>query len=83
MFLDGVRFGYCYLFKCMIVFVYFLLIKLNVQLCLFLLIGEDDYEGYDINRLRKFVDMTRMDKLIMVVYSRFFKCKLGKFKWEL
>lgn len=52
-------------------------------MCLFLLIGEDDYEGYDINRLRKFVDMTRMDKLIMVVYSRFFKCKLCIFKFEL
>ncbi|XP_061183428.1 neural-cadherin-like [Saccostrea echinata] len=32
--------------------------------------GEDDHEGYDINRLRKPADMTRMDKPIMATHSR-------------
>ncbi|XP_048742923.2 neural-cadherin-like isoform X4 [Ostrea edulis] len=32
--------------------------------------GEDDHEGYDINRLRKPADMTRMDKPIMASHSR-------------
>eukprot|EP00105_Crassostrea_gigas_P039530 XP_019923678.1 PREDICTED: neural-cadherin-like [Crassostrea gigas] len=32
--------------------------------------GEDDHEGYDINRLRKPADMTRMDKPIMAAHSR-------------
>lgn len=82
MFLDSVRLRHCHLFKCMTVFVHSLLIKLNVQSFLFLLTGEDDHEGYDINRLRKPADMTRMDKPIMAAHSRPLKCKSCILKFE-